>query len=88
MRTSQKSQLPRFIKGDIYKTAVGDSDKEVEVMEVTCPRSHCGKTFIVVIKDWYKPNSWQKRQKQLVGQRAPRSCPYCFSTARMPKRKG
>lgn len=71
-----ESRLPEFILGDAYTTQVGDSPREKKVVEVTCPRRDCGRTFIVLTGLW-----WRSRPG-FVG----RSCPYCFKTARLPKK--
>lgn len=79
-RTSQVSQLPTFVLGDKYKTAIGDSPEEKRVIEVTCPRRDCKKTFVVVIVDWWANHNNKKT-------RVSRPCPYCFKAAWRPKRK-
>lgn len=76
-RTSLASQLPTFIKGDAYFTAVGKSTKRVRVIEITCPwlresrfAKSCGLTFIVVMRDWWAADAHKSA-----------SCCHCKRTA-------
>jgi hypothetical protein len=70
-----KSQLPTFELGDAYTTPVGESTRPKKVVEVTCPRRDCRKTFIVVVKDWWTARSVDSR-----------SCTYCFKAAWLPRK--
>jgi hypothetical protein len=75
VHTPGKSQLPTFVLGDAYTTPVGASTRPKKVVEVICPRRDCGKTFIVVVKDWWASRSVNSR-----------SCTYCFKAAWLPRK--
>jgi hypothetical protein len=70
-----KSQLPTFEKGDVYLTAIGANDRKRKVIELTCARRDCRKTFIVPVKDYWP-----------AGGHGSGACPFCFKASwRGPK---
>lgn len=68
-RTSLVSQLPTYIKGDTYRTAIGKEPRRLLVCEVTCARRECGGTFIVPVTKWWA-----------TGRHKAASCPFCQKT--------